>query len=67
MPQTVPFKAATFLLRLTAEEKKRFHEMAKERNVSLSLAMREGAKLYFAEYDEKRRRSAPTHGRRFVE
>ena len=40
---------ASYLLRLKPEEKRRLEDLARRQNVTLALALREGAKLYLAE------------------
>lgn len=54
MPLTTPMKTATFLVRLTPEERERLHAMAADRRISLAEAMREGAKLYLQDVRAKR-------------
>jgi len=49
---SAPMRSATFLLRLTEEEKRKLHELARERNVTLSYAMREGARLYLRDLSD---------------
>lgn len=56
MALTAPMKTATFLIRLTPEERERLHAMAREQRISLGQAMREGAKLYLRELQERNER-----------
>ncbi len=41
-----PMLTASYLLRLKPEEKRRLEQLARERDVTLAYALREGAKLY---------------------
>jgi hypothetical protein len=43
-------KTATFLIRLTPDERDRLAALARDQRISLAHAMREGAKLYLAEH-----------------
>lgn len=46
---STPLKTATFLIRMTPEEREKLHAMAREQHISLGHAMREGARLYLDE------------------
>jgi predicted HicB family RNase H-like nuclease len=61
MPLTGPMKTATFLIRLSPEERENLNRMAKEQRISLAHAMRQGARLYLEEQRQER-----DEGRRFV-
>jgi predicted transcriptional regulator len=50
MPLSTPMKIIT--LRFDPEEKARLAELAREQNVTLSHALREGAKLYLQDLQE---------------
>jgi hypothetical protein len=50
---TTPMKTATFLIRLSPDERDRLNAMAREQRISLAQAMREGAKLYLRELQER--------------
>ncbi len=52
MPTTKPMKL--FSLLLDEDEKKRLAELAAARNVSLSYAMREGARMYLQDWSAAR-------------
>jgi len=43
-----------FAIRLDADEKKRLEQLAAERHITLSYAMREGARQYLQEMSAKR-------------
>lgn len=52
MPKiSAPMKTASYLLRLTPQEKRRLEELARERNVTLAYALREGARMYLRDLD----------------
>lgn len=53
MPATKPMKTAVFLMRLTPEEKQRWEEVCRQREISLAEAMREGARLYLDDARER--------------
>lgn len=59
VPLTGPMKTATFLIRLTPEERDRLNAMAREQRISLAQAMREGAKLYLQELRSDTAERAP--------
>ena len=44
MPVSAPLKTAAVLLRISPEEKARLERLARDRNVTLSHALREGAR-----------------------
>jgi len=47
LPVSKPMKIMT--LRISEDEKERLDQLARDRNVTLSMALREGAKLYLAD------------------
>ncbi len=59
MPTSAPLKTAMFTLRLSPEEKADLERKAADRNLSLSEALRDGARAYL---DEARPAARP--GRR---
>ena len=52
MPVSKPMKLLT--LRLDPDEKARLEQLAAARNITLSYALREGARLYLDEFSAKR-------------
>lgn len=52
MPLSTPMKIIT--LRFDPEEKARLQELAAARNITLSHALREGARLYLDEFSARR-------------
>jgi hypothetical protein len=49
MPTSAPLKTATFLLRLSPEDKAELERKAAARNLTLSEALRSGARAYLDE------------------
>ena len=45
MPLSGPMKTATVIARFTPDERRRLEQVARDRNVTLSEALREGLKL----------------------
>jgi predicted DNA-binding protein len=50
MAVSAPLKSATYLLRISPEDKKRLEQMAEERDITLAHALREGARLYLEDW-----------------
>lgn len=46
-------KTATYLLRLTPQERARLDELSREQHVTLAHALREGARMYLEELHER--------------
>jgi predicted DNA-binding protein len=46
-------KTAAFIVRMNPDERERLNELAREQRISLAHAMREGAKLYLQELQDK--------------
>jgi predicted transcriptional regulator len=59
MPTSTPLKSATFLLRLSPEEKADLERKAADRNLTLSEALRSGAAAYLEEAHERTGRRPP--------
>lgn len=53
MPVSKPMKTASYLLRLSPDEKARLEQLAAERDVTLAYALREGARLYLEDARER--------------
>lgn len=53
MPVSTPMKLCTY--RMSEAEKKRLQQLARERNITLSYAIREGLKLYLEDINEATR------------
>lgn len=51
MPVSTPMKLCTY--RMSEAEKKRLQQLAAERNITLSYAIREGLRLYLEEWSSK--------------
>ncbi len=49
MPTSAPLKSATYLLRLSPEEKADLERRAADRDLTLADALRDGARAYLAE------------------
>lgn len=49
MALSTPMKTATFLIRLTPQERENLNAMAREQRISLAHAMREGARMYLSD------------------
>jgi predicted DNA-binding protein len=61
MSESAPMKTARKMIRLSPQEKRRLDRLAAQQNVSLSYAMREGARLYLEDLKAaKRGGHAPT-------
>lgn len=61
MPTSKPLKTALIMARVSEAEKQRLDQLAAERNVTLSDALRGGAYLFLEDAKKSRRRShAPT-------
>lgn len=62
MPKvTKPMLTASYLLRFTPAEKKKLERLARQRNVSLAYALREGARLLLEEYEIQPRQPLLIH------
>lgn len=46
---STPMRTASYLLRLTPAEKRRLERLARDRNVTLAYALREGARMWLEE------------------
>lgn len=59
MPISKPMKLTA--LRLNEDEKRRLEQLARDSNITLSYALREGAKRYLEELRDQRQAARGTH------